>query len=153
MDDFETRLRILEDIEAIRRLKAHYCAACDADYDADAIAALFTEDAVWDGGGLGFCEGREAIRRFFSAAPSRTAFAIHYVANPLIEVTGDTATGQWLLWQPMTRRAGDEAFWLGARYDDEYVRRDGAWLFARVTVTVRTLSPYAAGFQRPTPGA
>jgi len=35
------RLRQLEDVEAIRRLKAAYCAGCDDDHDGDAVAALF----------------------------------------------------------------------------------------------------------------
>ena len=42
----EQRLRALEDAEAIRNLKARYAAYCDAQYDCDGIAALFTEDGV-----------------------------------------------------------------------------------------------------------
>ena len=41
--DLEARVRRLEDIEAIKQLKARYCALCDAGYDADGIAPLFTE--------------------------------------------------------------------------------------------------------------
>ena len=44
----EARLRRLEDIEAIKRLKARYCAACDDGYDPDRLAALFTEDVCGD---------------------------------------------------------------------------------------------------------
>ena len=36
-------------------------------YDADGIAALFTEDATWDSPGLGRFEGRNAIRSFSGA--------------------------------------------------------------------------------------
>ena len=43
LDRMERRLRTLEDAEAIRNLKARYAALCDDRYDADAIAALFTE--------------------------------------------------------------------------------------------------------------
>jgi nucleotidyltransferase/DNA polymerase involved in DNA repair len=60
----ERRLRALEDAEAIRNLKAHYAALCDRQYDADGIAALFTEDALWDSPAPGRFEGREAIRAF-----------------------------------------------------------------------------------------
>jgi ketosteroid isomerase-like protein len=38
---------------------------CDAQYDADGIALLFTEDALWESPDLGRFEGREAIRGFF----------------------------------------------------------------------------------------
>ena len=60
--DLERRVRALEDIEAIKQLKYRYADACDRGYDADALADLFTEDAVWDGGLFGRYEGREAIR-------------------------------------------------------------------------------------------
>ena len=50
LEDIERRLKVLEDVEEIKRLKARYCAYCDDSYDADAIASLFIEDAVWDGG-------------------------------------------------------------------------------------------------------
>jgi hypothetical protein len=45
LERLEQRLQALEDAEAIRNLKAHYAALCDAQYDADGIAMLFTEDA------------------------------------------------------------------------------------------------------------
>jgi len=65
LERLERRLRALEDAEAIRNLKARYAALCDKQYDADGIAALFTEDATWESPGLGQFEGREAIRNFF----------------------------------------------------------------------------------------
>ena len=49
LESLEKRIQVLEDIEEIKKLKHRYCALCDADYDADALAELFTEDAVWDG--------------------------------------------------------------------------------------------------------
>jgi ketosteroid isomerase-like protein len=67
----------LEDAEAIRNLKARYAALCDNQYDADGIAMLFTEDALWESPGLGRFEGREAIRGFFRGASGIFSFAIH----------------------------------------------------------------------------
>ena len=64
-------VRQLADIESIRQLKHRYCELCDADYDADALAALFTDDAVWDGGPMGAHHGRDAIRRFFEGSCTR----------------------------------------------------------------------------------
>ena len=83
--------RPLEDAEAIRNLKTRYTALCDAQYDADGIAMLFTEDALWESPGLGRFEGREAIRGFFRGASGIFSFAIHYSLNGQIEVEGDTA--------------------------------------------------------------
>jgi hypothetical protein len=60
----------LEDAAAIRNLKARYAALCDAQYDADGIAMLFTEDALWESPDLGRFEGREAISTACPPDPS-----------------------------------------------------------------------------------
>jgi nuclear transport factor 2 (NTF2) superfamily protein len=60
----EQRVQVLEDVNAIRHLKARYAASCDDQYNPDGLAALFTEDAVWESQGRGWFEGREAIRAF-----------------------------------------------------------------------------------------
>jgi SnoaL-like domain len=62
LERLERRLQALEDAEAIRNLKALYAALCDAQYDADEIAMLFTEDALWESPGLGRFEGARASR-------------------------------------------------------------------------------------------
>ena len=53
LERIERRLQLLEDAEAIRNLKARYAALCDNQYDAEGIANLFTEDAVWESPRLG----------------------------------------------------------------------------------------------------
>jgi ketosteroid isomerase-like protein len=144
--NLELRVRRLEDIEELKQLKARYAAYCDDDYDADGLAPLFTEDAIWDGGTLGRFEGRAAIRAFFDAADQVVPFAIHQVTNPILEVDGDRATGRWYLWQPCTFAQGNQALWMAARYDDVYRRENDVWRFERVTITLRMLSPYEVGW-------
>jgi len=148
METLETRISKLSDIDEIKRLKARYAAACDNDYDADAIAELFTEDAVWDGGKFGKAERRENIRRFFRHAPGVFSFAIHNVMNPRIEVEGDRATGRWYLLQPATREPGTQAVWLAAVYHDEYVRVAGKWLFKHLEVSSNFLTTYQEGWAK-----
>jgi uncharacterized protein (TIGR02246 family) len=148
MKTLEERLCVLEDIEEIRKLKARYAAACDDNYDADAIAALFTEDAIWDGGSLGRADGRAAIHKFFSRAAEFFPFAIHNVMNPIIEVEGDRATAQWYLLQPATMAKGNQAVWLAAVYHDDYVRHDGRWMFKHLRVKSHFLTPYEEGWAR-----
>jgi hypothetical protein len=55
----EARLRVLEDIEEIRKLKARYC---DDSHNPDTLGPLFAEDAVWEASRVGRAEGREAIK-------------------------------------------------------------------------------------------
>jgi ketosteroid isomerase-like protein len=145
-EDLERRLQVLEDSEAIKKLKARYCAYCDNNYDADSIASLFTEDAVWDGGSFGKYEGREAIRTFFRGAPKLLTFAIHQVMNPLIEVQGKRATGKWYLFQPCTLAEGNQAAWLAARYEEEYVKVGGEWKFQHLKVFSSFMTPYDQGW-------
>ena len=130
IERLERRLRVLEDAEAIRNLKARYAALCDRQYDADRIAMLFTEDATWNSPGLGRFEGREAIRNFFRGASEIFSFAIHYSLNGQIEVSGDTARASWYLFMPCTLAAGNRAMWRASIDHETYARVDGIWMFS-----------------------
>ena len=92
----EAQLAQLVDIEALKHLKARYCHLVDA-RAWDELATLWTEDAVCDYGFFGCYQGRQAIMDGFfrGAVDSVCAFMVHLVHNPLIEVTGDTATAKW----------------------------------------------------------
>jgi len=127
----EQRVQVLEDVNAIRHLKARYAASCDDQYNPDGLAALFTEDAVWESQGLGRFEGREAIRAFFRGASQLFPFAIHYSLNGQIDVQGDTARAQWYLFMPCTLGDGNRAMWRAGVDHEEYVRVAGEWKFKR----------------------
>jgi SnoaL-like domain len=146
--DVEQRLQTVEDVEAIKKLKYQYCAYCDDNYNADGIASLFTEDAIWDGGTFGRYEGREAIRGFFRSAPRLLSFAAHQVMNPIIDVQGDKATGNWKLFQPCTQvtAGGPRAVWLAAIYNDDYVKVGGKWMFRHLKVNSLFFTPYEDGW-------
>lgn len=146
--DLQRRIQRLEDLEAIRFLKFRYASYCDDGYDAERLAPLFTEDAVWDGGMLGRFVGREAIRKFFLQCSKVVPFAIHQVTNPAIEIDGDRATGRWYLWEPIIFASGNRGMWMAARYDDRYRREGGVWLFEHVKIDLRMLSPYEEGFAK-----
>lgn len=145
-----TALRIerLEAAEQIRRLKTHYCDLCDDGYDAAALAALFTEDAVWDGGQLGVFKGREAVRRFFQRMPQILSFAIHHVTNSTIDVSDDAtgARGRWYLLQAATVSQGNRAVWIAGRYDDQFTKVADDWRFKRVAIQTKFFTPYDAGW-------
>lgn len=146
--DFAERLQRLENVEAIKKLKYAYAHACDDNYDANRLAPLFTDDAVWDGGAMGVYRGREAIRAFFEGASVLVPFAIHQVTNPVIEIDGDRATGSWYLWEPIVFAQGNQAMWMAGRYHDRYRREGSGWMFEHVTVDLRMLSPYQEGFAK-----
>lgn len=146
--ELEKQVQKLEDIEAIRKLKAQYCSYCDNNYEAAPIAALFTEDAVWDGGPFGRFVGPAAIEGFFRAVSGKLSFAMHYVTNPLIEVDGDRARGKWYLFEPCTFVDGTQAVWGGAYYEDEYVKVNGQWKFRNVKIISNFWTPYEQGWAK-----
>ena len=153
--DLERRIRVLEDIEEIKRLKARYNSYCDDSYDVDGIAGLFTEDGIWDGGSFaltrrhrGVAVGRAQIRKFFENNSDTLPFAVHMVMNPIIEVDGDTATGIWYLFQAGTVAAGNQAIWGAARYDDEYRRVDWEWKIKHLRLTSFFWTPFDEGWAK-----
>lgn len=148
LENLEQRIRALEDVQAIKNLKARYCTYCDDSYDADAIAGLFVVDGTWDGGVRGKAEGRESIREFFVRSPRRLPFAVHMVMNPIIQVDGDAGTGIWYLFQACTYAEGDRAVWGSARYDEEYVRVDGKWMFKTLKLTSFFWTPFDEGWAK-----
>jgi len=152
----EARLARLEAAEQIRALKARYCELCDSGYDADNLAELFVEDAVWDGGSqLGRHEGREAICRFFQSMPAMISFAIHHVSNPFITVSDDakSAKGRWYLFQTATTAPEGRAIWFAATYEDEYIRVGDSWFFKEVLLKRRFVAPYERGWAKRSDGA
>ena len=151
-DQIERRLARIEAIEEIRRLKALYCLHCDRGYDGEALAALFTADAVWDAGAhRGVFRGRQAIRDFFGGISSAIPYAAHLVTNPLIEVEGEEAVGNWRMLMPCTLRDGgvESAAFQVAEYDETYRRVDGIWLIAGLKVRLRRLVVPAATWKDP----
>lgn len=144
----EQRIQALEDVNAIRNLKARYAAYCDDNYNPDGLAALFTEDAVWESQGLGRYEGREAIRDFFRGASELFTFAIHYSLNGQIEVDGDAARAQWYLFMPCTMGADNRAMWRAGIDREEYVRVGDEWQFKRKTSAPLFHTPYEEGWAK-----
>jgi ketosteroid isomerase-like protein len=147
-EHMERRLQALEDAEAIRNLKSRYASLCDDNYDAEGIAALFAEDAIWDSPGLGRFVGRDAIRGFFRGAAGIFSFAIHYSLNGQIYVDGDAARAQWYLFMPCTVADGNRAMWRASIDHERYRRVGGIWLFAEKRSQPLMYVPFAEGWER-----
>ena len=163
IEALEARLADSEAHRAITNLKSRYGALADSRYTraglrssaelsriADEVAALFTEDAVWDGGsGLGRCEGREAIRERFLVPTLR--FSWHFFVKPDLEISGTSARGTWDVLALMTTEEG-RAMWMVGVEHDEYTRVDGTWLHSRMQLDVAMIAPHDRGWaRRPAP--
>lgn len=150
MDNTELtrRITLQEDVEAIKRLKARYCEVCDDNHNLEKITTLFVADGIWEGVGLGVHQGHDAIRALFKSFQERISFSQHNVMNPIIEVNGNRAKGTWYLLGPFTFRKKNNAVWLAARYDDDYVKVNGEWKFQHLRATGRMAAPYETGWAK-----
>jgi hypothetical protein len=152
--DSEARLQVLEDIEAIRRLKASYCYLVDAavagDSDKwDEFMTHFVDDAWIDFEMFGRHEGKQAVGRFYRDLVGATlSYSAHMVSNPLIEVDGASARGSWYVDVPVTLRPRDEAAWLQAKYQEEYLKVNDRWKWKSITTRFDFITPYDQGWVR-----
>jgi ketosteroid isomerase-like protein len=132
---------VARDRAEIADLLARYLFAMDW-HDADAYAECFAEDGVLDYA-MGTTVGREAIRaeatafkqnigRIFVDWQGNPAKLRHLVHQKALRVEGDRAWHTGLWWE-MTNGGpeGSVATPSFGIYEDELVRVDGRWLFAR----------------------
>ncbi len=153
LEELEARIQVLEDIEAIKKLKATYCRLCDAGLNDERnlreLLSHFDENARVDFG-LGeasIFEGQAGLETFLGkVVPGAVSLCMHMVHNPGIAVNGDTATGEWYYEAPTTDAASNRAQWMAGTYFEQYVRRDGAWKFASIRTEWKYISPYDEGW-------
>ena len=155
----EARLRAVEDVQSIERLKARYGTLADQRYGkqgvvaqpeleriANELVSLFTEDAEWDGGrALGVARGHAEIRQRF--LEPTLEFSWHYFVKPQIHVERDTAKATWDILAPCTTRGGDP-HWMAGYEEDEYRRVDGVWLHSRMQLGMVFMAPHAQGWRK-----
>ena len=111
--------------DEIRQLAHRYAVAVDA-RDLDALVALFCPDVR-----VGReASGREALRRDFERQLGAIGVSILFVGNHVIDFDDDErASG--IVYCAAQIQNGERWIRQAIRYDDRYVLRDGAWLFAR----------------------
>jgi len=127
LTELEKRIRVLEDIEAIKNLKGKYLRCLDLNLWNE-MEECFVEDAVADYGENMHFEGRNAILEFLKGSLGQDIFITsHECHTPEIEIVSDTeARGIWKLHdyvviQPNSTMTG----W--AHYNEEYVKEKGLW--------------------------
>jgi uncharacterized protein (TIGR02246 family) len=122
----------IADEQALLHLANRYAQAVDR-RDADALAALFTADGGIDRPGSSW-RGHEQIRAIVVRLVTLYASTFHTVRNQAVTIEGDTAEGETYCVAMHMMPPGDRAqkrMDMGIRYQDRFVRENGAWLFAR----------------------
>ena len=153
MSELEKRIRYIEDLEAIRRLKHfNYCHCVDRTVAGDSAAiketlGRFSEDIVADFTGFPLAEGLEAVTEFYvSTVPSILSYSQHYVFNEVIDIKGDHATGLWYVNCPVVFTESSPLGSVGpgvvaGRYEEEYVLEDGVWKWRRIVALLDIVKP------------
>ena len=111
---------------------------------AEGMGSLMTEDAIWEVDGIGKAQGLVEIRELFERFGDEILFSQHQVMNPIIEIQGDRAKGTWYFFGPFTFSKNNQARWLAARYEDDYVKAKGRWKIQHL----RGRSRMATNFER-----
>lgn len=139
----DARLKALEDKEQIAQLLIDYGRHLDS-RDLAAYAALFAADGEWVGG-FGTVKGRANIQAFMEKSlgtgPNRGG-SYHIMSNFVITVKGDSATA-WSRWTFVTPGERGATIAQAGRYDDTFVRENGAWRFKRRVASNDTAPPGA----------
>jgi hypothetical protein len=129
MADLEARIRHLEDIEAIKRLKYKYFRCLDSKLWNE-MAECFAEDATTDyaDGKLRF-QGVAAIMQFLREAMGRdTLLSIHQGHHPEIEMTSETtAKGVWEFYDYLIDTQANISIRGAAFIYEEYAKEKGKW--------------------------
>lgn len=127
---------------AIRDLKNRYCHRIDAG-DYEEWVSLFADGGVFARAGVDEYDGRDELTEFATEVfDPAYEFSAHTVSNPVIEVDGDTATGEWYVTLRF-RTPDGEAGWKQAVYRDEFVKEGGEWRFDSVTIEGRASETHA----------
>jgi putative polyketide hydroxylase len=134
----ESRLHRLEDVAAIVEVTNRYADAINHGYagrniDLQTIETVFADDATYFGiDGEDTVESVEAIVAEMPSATAAVSFAMHTFLNPVISITGDTASAGWLMWVSSVIAENPGAAYLSA--DMTYTHTDLGWRIQTVRV-------------------
>ncbi|WP_419918012.1 nuclear transport factor 2 family protein [Candidatus Poriferisocius sp.] len=131
------RIARLEATEAIRNLVARYGMAVD-DRDLDAVAEMFTQDAVFrHGDGAVVNEGRQAIVDFYADRLSSFGATYHYPHSHLVELDSHhTGLASGTVAAHAEMAIGGRTFITGLRYYDRYRLDGGQWRFSERSIAM-----------------
>tara|TARA_Y100000996_G_scaffold414452_1_gene405353 strand:- start:395 stop:961 length:567 start_codon:yes stop_codon:yes gene_type:complete len=147
--DLRSKIEEIEDLESIRKLKAAYCDACDDDHNGDSVSALFTKGGTWQQVGQTeqadsrVCVGRKEIAAFMYGLRD-AGFIVrssHIVTNPVIDISGTSASGKWKFLMLYTHTDGTFHRIIG-QYEDTYEKVRDDWYFESLKAIVEENSIY-----------
>lgn len=132
-DLFESRLRKLEDVEAIRSLRMRYHYFINEGLF-DRVDELFTDEAAVHFIGVGEAKGRKEIREFFLKLPKNMQLLKQFIHNHIVDVENDEASGIAYL---DARYARDgQSIIVAAKFTEKYQRINSGWKISNLQLDV-----------------
>ena len=125
----------MDDVEAIKRLKARYCRTMDTK-DWAAMRRVFADDVTVDttDSGGNVVAGADEFMRFLTAAIGEVT-TVHHCHMPEIDVTSPTtASGIWAMEDMLRFPDGTELHGYG-HYHEVYRKGDAGWQIASLKLT------------------
>lgn len=125
LDDIAQRIARVENTLAIQQLPIRYAMAVDS-RDVEGWVELFVPDVRVGGG----ASGREALRNAMMPLFRQFYRSIHQIVGHRIDLL-DTDRAAGSVYCRAEHEVGVRWIVMAIRYDDEYQKVDGQWLFAR----------------------
>ncbi len=125
----------MDDIEAIKQLKARYCRTMDTK-DWAAMRQVFTDDVEMDttASAGAVVVGADAFMTFLRDAIGDVV-TVHHCHTPEIDITSPTtATGVWAMEDMLRWPDGSELHGFG-HYHEAYAKLDGHWRIKSAVLT------------------
>ena len=139
IEDLENRIQAMEDLEEIKKLHQTYINLMD-ELRYEDVLDLFTEDATAEVRHSGVKTGKDGLREIYIDGLAKTRGAQraegHFAVAPDITVTGDKASGTWLIYMLFSVPTIQ---WIQGRNEAEYRKENGKWKISKMKFT-RTLA-------------
>jgi SnoaL-like domain len=145
LEQLETRLAELENVEAIRRLLARYCKALD-ERNIHLMAPLWSREAVLIVRPWGYeFSSADAIVKFYSDYfQGPWIEPRHNCANEYIERDGEGYASFSYFHETLARDQDSVMGW--GTWVDRFCCEDGVWKFSRREINVIALTPISKGW-------
>lgn len=126
--DIAKRLGILEDVEAVKRLKHRYLHCLDSKLWGELEQCLAGDvKASFMGGAMKY-DGRDELMGFYRTALPPSRITTHMGHHPQIEITGDgSATGTWEVKTYLIETEVNLSLGGMSVFHEEYVKEAGDW--------------------------
>jgi len=133
------RLDRLESRLAIEALISTYANAFDR-MDADLLQQIWHEDSILDLPGFGAAGSRSEIMPMAEQSWRQMPHMHHWMANPLIQIEGDTAAGT-VAANCLFHDVEQGPVQVSGLYHDRFERRNGQWKFVSRRFELHYLTP------------